>query len=643
MSGIVGIISTGAGVDRALLSRLTDSLSFRGPDGRSVWCCDAAGFGRSWFDTAREGPGRQPPFTLDRKTYVVADARIDGRAELLRRLRDAGAVVETDAGDAELLLHAYRAWGEDCVAHLLGDFAFAVWDEPLQQLFAARDHFGVKPFFYALTSDGLLFGNTLNCLRRHPEVSARLNELAVADHLLFGFNQDTTTTTFADVRRLPATHTLTWAQGRLRTRCYWSLPTDGSFRCRDGHEVVERFRDHLRTAVADRLPAGNVAINMSGGLDSTSVAALAKDVLAERSRPDALHAFTVVYDRLIPDEERHYSGVAAQALGVPVQYLAADDYRPFQDTRTGERHFPEPTDDPLTAVFTDHLRRAAGHGRVVLSGDGGDAVLRGSQAYLMNMLRRCQWGRWLGEVTRYVGAHRRPPPLGLRSWVKRVIGLGPAPQPFPTWLNPDFVRRLNLRERWREITCGGRDAAPTPAHPTHAEAQRLLSAPYWPWLFEGCNPGTTSISLEFRYPFFDVRLIDFVLAISPLPWCADKWVLRAAMRNRLPDAIRLRPKRPLAGNPLESLSCLDFLEWPGSVGDMRQVAPYVSNEGIRQSADSQGPHSLLTRPISLAYWLDHLIPANTVLERETHHHEYAQSDAETSLPITPPPGLRHGP
>jgi asparagine synthase (glutamine-hydrolysing) len=634
MSGIVGIISAGAGVDRTLLERLTDFLSFRGPDGQAVWCGDAAGFGLSWFDTAREAAGRQPPFTLDNRTFVVADARLDGRDDLLRQLRDSGVVCETHATDAELLLHSYRVWGEDCVRHLLGDFAFAVWDEPLQQLFAARDHFGVKPFFYAETPDGLLFGNTLDCLRQHPDVSARLNELAVADHLLFGFNQDPTTTTFADLRRLPPAHTLTAAHGRLRTRRYWSLPTDGSIRCHDPQEIVEQFRDLLRTAVADRLPAGNVAINMSGGLDSTSVAALAQDVLAQRGRAGALHAFTVVYDRLIADEERRYSGLAAEALGLPIRYLAADDYRPFQDTRTGERHFPEPIDDPFTAILSDQLRSGADHGRVVLSGDGGDPLLYGSPGYMMDLLRRFRWSRWLGEVTRYCGAHRRLPPLGLRSWLKRLIGLGPASQPFPDWLNPGFVQRLGLGERWREMT---RPLAA--AHPTHAEAHQLLSSPYWPYLFEGCNPGTTLISLEIRYPLFDVRLVNFVLAIPPLPWCADKWVLRAAMRNRLPDAIRLRPKRPLSGNPLSALFCLESLKWLDYLEDMRQIAPYVDNERIRLSADSQAPDSLLTRPISLAYWLDPLTSANTVLERETHHYECAQSDAETTLPAAPATGL----
>ncbi len=404
MSGIVGIIGSEAGVDRTLLQRLTDFLSFRGPDGGAVWCDDTAGFGRAWFDTAREAAGREPPFTLDGHAFVVADARLDGRAELLRQLRDRGATCADTATDAELLLHAYRSWGEDCVAHLLGDFAFAIWDAVARRLFAARDHLGIKPFFFAEIDGGILFGNTLNCLRQHPDVSARLNELAIADHLLFGLNHDLATTTFTDIQRLPPAHALTWSNGRWQTRRYWSPPTDGSIRYRDPRDYVDHFRDLLRTAVADRLPAGNVAISMSGGLDSTSLAALAKDVLTSRPEVGQLHAFTVVSDRLIPDEERHYAGLAAEALGVPIRYLSADDYLPFQDTAAGGRHFPEPLDDPFTGRMVGHLDQAATHARVGLSGEGGDAVLHGSPNYLMSLLRQWRWGRWLGEVTRYFRA-----------------------------------------------------------------------------------------------------------------------------------------------------------------------------------------------------------------------------------------------
>ena len=116
--------------------------------------------------------------------------------------------------DVELILQAYLRWGDDCVQHLLGDFAFGIWDDRHQRLFCARDHFGVKPFYYSQVGDCLLFSNTIACLRQHSQVSSKLNDRTVGDVLLFDLNYDVTTTIFADIQRLPPAHTLTWSSER---------------------------------------------------------------------------------------------------------------------------------------------------------------------------------------------------------------------------------------------------------------------------------------------------------------------------------------------------------------------------------------------------------------------------------------------
>ena len=128
------------------------------------------------------------------RVWIVADARIDGRPELRSALADAGWAPDADVPDAELVVRAYLAWGPDCVHHLMGDFAFAIWDAPAQRLFCARDHLGGKPFFYARIGAGVIVSNTLNCLRRHPGVSRELNDQAIADFLLFGHNAEPDTT-----------------------------------------------------------------------------------------------------------------------------------------------------------------------------------------------------------------------------------------------------------------------------------------------------------------------------------------------------------------------------------------------------------------------------------------------------------------
>ena len=130
--------------------------------------------------------------------------------------------------DAEVILQAYEKWGDDCVKHLIGDFAFAIWDDREQRLFCARDHFGVKPFFYTHTADSFNFSSTLNELK----VSNTLNEIAVGDYLLFGVNQDQSTTIYKDIHRLPPGHTLVVENNQIRIQRYWtpSLPAEIRFR-----------------------------------------------------------------------------------------------------------------------------------------------------------------------------------------------------------------------------------------------------------------------------------------------------------------------------------------------------------------------------------------------------------------------------
>ena len=169
MSGIVGIFRRrGVPVERSILQSLTNSLQYRGPDGQGVWSDGPIGFGHTMLRTTREAVGEHQPASLEGRLWITADSRIDCRAELIEDLSHAGRTVGAAATDPELILHAYDVWGESCVLSLRGDFAFAIWDAPRKKLFCARDHFGIKPFFYAAREDLFLFSNTLNCLRAHP-------------------------------------------------------------------------------------------------------------------------------------------------------------------------------------------------------------------------------------------------------------------------------------------------------------------------------------------------------------------------------------------------------------------------------------------------------------------------------------------
>src|SRR6185369_13707687 len=171
---------------------------------------------------------------------IQANARLDARDNL-------------NGSDAELILHAYEKWGDDCVKHLIGDFAFAIWDGRKQRYFCARDHFGVKPFYFTHIDNDFAFSSSLNELRLNPRVSNTLNEIAVGDYLLFGVNQDLSTTIFKDIQRLQPGHTLIVANGSLTVKPYWTHEPSTELRFRDAESYVERFSELLSLAVKDRV------------------------------------------------------------------------------------------------------------------------------------------------------------------------------------------------------------------------------------------------------------------------------------------------------------------------------------------------------------------------------------------------------
>jgi asparagine synthase (glutamine-hydrolysing) len=618
MSGIVGIINLdGKPVSQELLRRMTASLTFRGPDAQEIWSDGEVGFGHAMLRTTRESLGEGQPFSLDGEIWITADARIDGRSDLLAGLECEGLASLDRATGAELILHAYNTWGEECLDHLIGDFVFSIWDAQKRCLFCARDHFGVKPFYYARVADCLVFSNTLNCVRIHPAVSDELNDLAIGDFLLFGYNQEVDTTTFADIQRLPPAHYLSWSDRGLQIKRYWTLPSCGRIRYKRAHEYVDHFQELLHEAVYDRLRTDHAAVSMSGGLDSTAIAATAGELLSRESKPFDLQAFTIVYDRLIPDQERHYSGLAAKALHIPIHYLVADDYKLFERWDRSELHYPEPNEFPFTALIFDYLSQAASSNRVILSGEGGDPVMFYSWADLNNLVKEFQWGSLLKYIARHIRLYKQFPRMGFRSTLRNWMGKNYRWQyQYPAWLNESFARRSDLPRRLEQT-----NKVPAPVHPTRPEAYNNFLQSAWLDCFERGDPGVTTVPIEVRYPFFDIRVVNYFLSIPPIPWCVNKELLREAMRDILPDTVRLRPKASLAGDPLREVLRLGDAKWVDRFDATPRLANYVNTGEIPRIAGEGDSDQirLNIRPLCLNYWLQTLKTVNIPAYQEAHY------------------------
>jgi asparagine synthase (glutamine-hydrolysing) len=602
VSGIVGFFGRGgAQVDRPLLRSLTHYLSFRGPDAREVWAEGQIGFGHTLLRTTDEALTERQPLTLDGRFTITADARIDCRAELIAALVDAGRKVRQSCPDPELILHAYAAWGEKCVERLRGDFAFAIWDARWKTLYCARDHFGVKPFYFAQAGETFIFSNTLDCLRLHPEISGEINERAIADFLLFGMNCDVTTTTYRDVQRLAPAHCMTVSATEIRMRRYWSAPVDGRIRYRRPDEYVEHFQSLVRSAVADRLRTPRAGILLSGGLDSSSLAATAHELSVEGGGKTDLRAFTVTYDSLIPDKDGEYAHKVAEFLRIPIRCLPVDGVGLFERWDDREIAWPEPVDDPFFAALFDQQRMIASECRVVLEGEGMDNLMIFEIVpYLRQLMRSGEWRRAAHQTMRYLAANPRIWP-GIRRRILARTGRRPGQAEFPKWLAPEFVQRLNLRERWSEFSF----ASATPAHPIVPASHASLMGPQWPHSHELQDPGVTRCLTEVRHPFLDLRIVDYVLALPPFPWTFQKSLVRAAAAGRLPESVRTRPKTLLAGDPLAETLKRPESAWVNRARWSEQMHAYVHPSAIQELNGQRNSEDTLSaiRPLCLNFWL----------------------------------------
>jgi asparagine synthase (glutamine-hydrolysing) len=616
MSGIVCIVDfSGAPADGVLLRRLTDFMTFRGPDSHETWVSGAVGFGYARLETNGSANPEVQPLTFNDGLTIVADARIDARADLLGRLADAGDR-DDDASDAGLILRAYRVWGERSVEHLLGDFAFAIWDAARRRLFCARDHLGVKAFYYARLGSLLVFSNTLDCVRQHPTVSSGLNDRAIADFLLTNLNHDPGTTAFADIQRIPPAHRALWSAAGGRTERYWSLPIDEPVRFKKAADYTERFRELVETAVRDRLRGHQAAVLMSGGMDSTTLAATACKVLGSGSAGGEIRAFTILTEGFDSDERRHARAVADH-LGIPVQFIshsaeAADPNWNEAAVRTAEPFLYTST----LAANREIYRTISGHSRVLFYGEGPDNALHYEwRPYLSQLSRQGKWSSLAMDLGRHALWHRRIPLLPtLPALLKLRVKNPHSPPSYPEWFQPGFESRLELRARWAELE---KPSRPDPAHPYRPAAYASFNSPLWEAIFRGLDAEGTQAPIDTRHPFVDLRVLRFMLSVPVVPWCRIKYLERRAMRGILPPSVLRRQKAPLVRDPIW-LTARRWWSIPQRSHEF--LTEYVNWDRIPKEPGSERSQFWINfRPLALNYWLKRMTCAP--LAREGVHDE----------------------
>ena len=556
MSGICGVVDFEASrIDPGALQRVAGFSAYRGPDGIGTRFLGPVGFAHlALHATAEEAGVQQPLVDATRRLCLVFDGRLDDRTALAAQLEP---FERPEVSDAELVLAAYREWGEACTDRLLGDFAFAVWDGVRRRLFCAVDPLGLKPLHYARVGSLVCFASDALQVLQHPAVPGGYDEGEIAAYLA-SRPEDPERSFFAAVRRLaPAQRMIATREG-LRVERYWD-PRPAEIVYRRDEEYAAHFRALFHQAVTDRLRTSSpwVGVAMSGGLDSSSVAAVAHAGRAGTGKE--VRAYTFVFDRLTDCDERPYSRTMTEELGLEVEPVEAERLWALE----AGADLPHSPDTPFLGWRTCYAevfrRMAARGGRVLLMGHGGDDLLRGSSRAYAERLRRGSLGAFL-EVWRFARGHGEPLLRTLyRSLVRPLVPavverplralLDRGRGTLPSFIHSEFAPRMSL-------------AAPLPRVRVFANAARqevydnLVGIPWYWRLANWHDRLAAAYGIEVRHPFLDRRLVEYVLAIPPeqlFRLGTYKNLLRRAMAGVLPEAVRNRADKTRFTSFLDSV------------------------------------------------------------------------------------------
>ena len=542
------------------LRALLPALRRRGPHGDCVVTEGTVGVASALLDT---GDRRLAPAWVSTGPLVVAgQVRVDARDELVDALRARGASTSIDDPDIRLFAQAWLAWGDEAPAHVLGDYSVVVHDRSSRATTLVRDVFGVRMLYWHRDPSRLVASNTIAALL-DAGVPRDLDDDAIADVVAAGFNEDPSSTCYRAIRRVPPAHLLrVHADGREEVRRYWSLPAPPIDRSRDATAIVAEFRAVLEACVRDRIRSPSLAVFMSGGLDSTTLAAIAARLL-DRTR---LVARTSHLPTLVPSPETRRAEIVAESLGIPHVLVDVDGYGYREGTALPVSDTPEPVSDPDLLALFDELRRASAHSPVAFWGEDPDALL--ASPHLGDLLRGSSPWRVALDVLGYLCRERRRPYLAARGLARgRVPGrpLDADDAVGPSWL------RGNLRARRIDRLHAGAE----PTHPTRSEVARRLDPVHWQPFLESLDAGVHGVPIDVRLPFLDRRLIALALALPPIPWMQQKHVLREAARGLVPDVARCAPKQGLAG-----LYEARLAQWWS-----REPAPFAPGDALARYVD----------------------------------------------------------
>lgn len=630
MSGVFGLCNlNGHPVQDDDMHQMGHLLARRGPDGMGIWKNGTIGLGHTSLATTPEAQHENIPVSDPQSgCTITADVRIDNRTELLEQL---GLSHQSSIiGDAGLVLHAYLKWDLDCVDYLLGDFAFAIWDPRTQRLFCARDHLGVRPFNYFKGGHLFVFASEPRAILVLPHVPYAINEERIADYLVTQLEGiDKTSTFFKDVYRLPPAHTLTVNANGMQIQRYWHLEPGPELELSSDEEYAEAFLEVFSEAVRCRLRgADTVGSMLSGGMDSGSVVAVAREILSH-SGQEPLKTFSAVSSdsKDCVETQAIQSAIAMDGLD-PYVISCGNLTELLPQLSDLERAVDEPFDGIMTLLYAVYLGAHRQGVKALMDGIDGDTLLS-EGSYLAYLLKQ---GHWLKAYREAVGqnrfwkgaypvrrelfrsARRAFTPHAVKTWYHSVFNSPPKQQDRnirASLICPDFARRVNLADRLETLA---RQRSSKSMSGLSGECAHAMEHPYLTVGVERYNRAASSVAIEPRHPFLDRRLVNFCASLPGNQRLNNGWpkaILRRAMAGKLPDPIRWRRgKQHLGWSFTEAL--LEASQ--GQVGDhiadnKKLLENYLDMDRLRQYIQSyfddkdSSSAEFVKEAIGLSVWL----------------------------------------
>jgi asparagine synthase (glutamine-hydrolysing) len=548
----------------------------------------------TWFNTSDPGLGgaicMSPLAKVARlgegtrhDSIFVGRVRLDRREELRAQLSEQ---LPEDAGqtaDAELCLHAYARWGSRFVEHIHGDFAFAIFDIVTRKLICVRDRFGIRLLAWMRGPHGFWAGGSMRELLEVPASGAReLDTVWISDFLRKGVCDDPTRSVYTAVRRLAPSHILILHKGNVVQEKYWELSVKAPLRLASAAAYEEAFHSHLDAAIRDRLPSDRLGILMSGGMDSSTLAAKASK-LGGTGLQVAVRTWLVGGD---VDPESEASAEVAEFLRLERTVVDADRLRMDPRWFHKETTTPEPSLEainPLERLADTQAMRS--QAACWFFGEGPDNALTFEWRMQFGwMVRRRQWGRLPATLAAYLTTKSIADwktTFGSSIWHDRNNQEQTSPQ-------PSWVRHAG------SINHGGRLTEWRP------RAHQSLSSSLWQYMFETLDADGERVGIEFRHPYLDLRILEFFLATPPIPWARHKLLIRRAMKGYLPPETLGRRKTALYKDDLAELLRRNLPPKP-QPGDA--VEEFVDLAALPDDWAAHPDIHALTRVAILQHWL----------------------------------------